>query len=615
MAQNPVRIPITATNKTAQAFAQVNKGLKSMGSFAGQTAMKIGKIGVAFATLGVATATVMTKSSMQTIDALAKTADQLGINTEALGGLQHAANLAGVENKTFEKSLQNLAIGVSDAANNTGVAKDAFLELGISAAALEKLPLDQQMLVVADAMKNVKSQTDKVRIAADLFGARGVAMLNMISGGSGDLREMAAEAEHLGITMSRVDAAQIELANDAVSRATGVFTGLGNQLSTAFSPIITQLSTDFYQAALDTEGFGNIGKDVAGWVVRSFGNVMDIVQRVSLAMLEMKLVALNVKNALQNVFEPTAAAAEYAKQERAMNQMLIAGKIGFGEFSRWQIENQKKVRDGTFMINGDIKKGAAETQDEIAKLMEKMTALTSAELPSDRIEAFYQRAIAASAAAGQVIADNAPGKVLLGDMDANGAAVLEKLTFNQEQQIEGQKRLAAFNQKSGVAQTSQVIGELANQFSAISSNNKKLFAVNKAFQIAQAIMQTYSAATLALASYPPPLGFVMAAGAVASGLGQVAQIKAQSFEGGGFTGPGARAGGIDQKGGFAAILHPNESIVDHTKGQSGGVTIVNNIDASGAGPDVEQKIRMAMEQTSSATIAQIQSLMQRRRFV
>jgi len=200
-------------------------------------------------------------------------------------------------------------------------------------------------------------------------------------------------------------------------------------------------------------------------------------------------------------------------------------------------------------------------------------------------------------------------------LDTNGPAILERLTFNQEQQIEGQKRLAAFNQKSGVAQTSQVVGELANQFSAIASNNKKLFAVNKAFQIGQAIMQTYSAATLALASYPPPLGFVMAAGAVANGLGQVAQIRSQSFEGGGFTGRGARAGGIDQKGGFAAILHPNESVIDHTKGQSGGVTIVNNIDASGAGPEVEEKIRMAMEQTSAATIAQIQSLMQRRRFV
>ena len=40
-----------------------------------------------------------------------------------------------------------------------------------------------------------------------------------------------------------------------------------------------------------------------------------------------------------------------------------------------------------------------------------------------------------------------------------------------------------------------------------------------------------------------------------------------SFSGGGYTGKGIRAGGIDGRGGFPAILHPNETVIDHTKGQ------------------------------------------------
>ena len=59
----------------------------------------------------------------------------------------------------------------------------------------------------------------------------------------------------------------------------------------------------------------------------------------------------------------------------------------------------------------------------------------------------------------------------------------------------------------------------------------------------------------------------MAGAQVAAGLGQVAQIRAQSFEGGGFTGRGARAGGLDGKGGQMHMLHPNETVIDHTKGQ------------------------------------------------
>ena len=47
-----------------------------------------------------------------------------------------------------------------------------------------------------------------------------------------------------------------------------------------------------------------------------------------------------------------------------------------------------------------------------------------------------------------------------------------------------------------------------------------------------------------------------------------------SFDGGGSTGSGARSGGVDGKGGFPAILHPNETVIDHTKGQSTG-TVIN----------------------------------------
>jgi hypothetical protein len=39
------------------------------------------------------------------------------------------------------------------------------------------------------------------------------------------------------------------------------------------------------------------------------------------------------------------------------------------------------------------------------------------------------------------------------------------------------------------------------------------------------------------------------------------------FDGGGYTGKGIRAGGLDGKGGFMAMVHPNETVIDHTKGQ------------------------------------------------
>jgi len=53
---------------------------------------------------------------------------------------------------------------------------------------------------------------------------------------------------------------------------------------------------------------------------------------------------------------------------------------------------------------------------------------------------------------------------------------------------------------------------------------------------------------------------------------------ASSFEGGGYTGSGARTGGLDGRGGFISMMHPQERVYDETRGQGrnqGGV--VNNI--------------------------------------
>jgi hypothetical protein len=69
-----------------------------------------------------------------------------------------------------------------------------------------------------------------------------------------------------------------------------------------------------------------------------------------------------------------------------------------------------------------------------------------------------------------------------------------------------------------------------------------------------------------------------------------------SFDGGGSTGIGSRSGGIDGKGGFPAILHPNETVIDHTKGQSvssGGTSI--SIDARGAQQGVAEQIAAQMQ--------------------
>lgn len=69
--------------------------------------------------------------------------------------------------------------------------------------------------------------------------------------------------------------------------------------------------------------------------------------------------------------------------------------------------------------------------------------------------------------------------------------------------------------------------------------------------------------------------FSSSAGGSAGGAGLLSSITGSigsmfSFDGGGYTGDGTRSGGLDGKGGFMAVVHPNEQIIDYTKPQAAG---------------------------------------------
>jgi tape measure domain-containing protein len=67
--------------------------------------------------------------------------------------------------------------------------------------------------------------------------------------------------------------------------------------------------------------------------------------------------------------------------------------------------------------------------------------------------------------------------------------------------------------------------------SQVAQHNKTAFRANKALLIAEAIMNTYTGATKALASFPPPFNFIAAAAVVGAGFANVAAIRSQQYTG------------------------------------------------------------------------------------
>ena len=83
----------------------------------------------------------------------------------------------------------------------------------------------------------------------------------------------------------------------------------------------------------------------------------------------------------------------------------------------------------------------------------------------------------------------------------------------------------------------------------------------------------------------------------------------RSFDGGGFTGSGSRSGGVDGRGGFPAIVHPNETVIDHTRGQTmgGGSVVINqtiNV-STGVQQTVRTEIKQLMPQIAESAKAAV----------
>lgn len=209
---------------------------------------------MAGAYVGLRAVTRAVRDQMEFIDSVAKTSDQLGIQTEALTAFTYAAKFAGLSSDELNKGLGQMVRRVSDAAQGTGTAVSALAEMGINAKLLAQVPVHEQFLQIADSMRQFANAGDRVRLSYDLFGRGGIKMLNILDSGRDGLIEMAREADNLGATFTRIDAGQVEIANDAIERMHELFRGTAKTLAIQLSPMIEWASKSITDWASSGEG-------------------------------------------------------------------------------------------------------------------------------------------------------------------------------------------------------------------------------------------------------------------------------------------------------------------------------------------------------------------------
>jgi hypothetical protein len=183
--------------------------------------------------------------SLSAADAIGKTADKIGVGVEALQELRFAAKASGVEQQTLDMALQRFTRRAAEAAQGTGEAKDALAQMGIALRDQSgNLRSSEDLLGdVADAFARIEDPAERVRLAFKLFDSEGVALVNLLRGGSSALEEMRERARDLGIVLDEHLVRDAERARTELDTLSQVISANLTHAALEAAPVIADLSS------------------------------------------------------------------------------------------------------------------------------------------------------------------------------------------------------------------------------------------------------------------------------------------------------------------------------------------------------------------------------------
>lgn len=178
-------------------------------------------------------------------DDVAKTSAKIGITSQALQELRYAGERSGISTQKLDSSMERFVKRLGEARQGSGAAAKAYEQLGLDANQLAQLTPTQALAEVADAMGNVENHTDRVALMAKFFGREGVAMINMLNGGSEGLNQFARDARNVGYVLGNQAPGHAEEFKDALLDAQSSLQGMKNTIGAELMPAVTDLMRQF----------------------------------------------------------------------------------------------------------------------------------------------------------------------------------------------------------------------------------------------------------------------------------------------------------------------------------------------------------------------------------
>jgi len=597
----------------------VNNALKQVGKTAKTTFSGIGKVAkkatqgiknlgksifslkglIAGAGLGLLTKKIvdLTLAQAELQDETIKSSRALGVQVEELSSLRRSAQLGGASVATMDAGLRRLSKNIADSVKGIGDGVDVFRDYNIELTDADgNLRKTTDVLNdVADAFQRTEDGTLKSARAQLLFGKSGVNLINTLNGGSEALREQRKEAERLGIIFSSEAAKDAEKFNDAVL-------DLGNALSGAFretledilprlTPLIKELTTDIAD---------NIGS------IKEFGT--SLFNAFDSALPAIKNVGIEIKNTTKWWLDFITEIGETSRIGRITDLSVKLAKVTS------ELKEQQEVLDafkGTGFIPPAVQSNVEALKNRVRELKSELTEL---------------RDVSTGGSGGD--SEGSPAV----ERKTQEISELDQLTTDQREKeaqkdLEFQKKQAeeqrAFELKKWsiktefekkkqkqIKATADLEKRLTLQTASLAvSTLKEVFGENKAFAVADIIINTARGIQRSFADLPFPFNGIQAGLIGATGAAQLAKVNGAKFADGGFV-QGAGSGRSDSinaqlsDGEFvinAQSTNDNREILEAiNSGQNVAPNINVNITA-GAGTDLDSLAQTVTNAVQRAT--------------
>lgn len=561
------------------------KGLSSSSVMVAHDMVELAEKAIA---AGKALAEFLLGSSMENIDSQAKLARNIGSSIDGLRALQLYAKDAGISAEGLANATAKLnqTIGQGLAGNDKAVA--ALNSLYLSGQQLQGLDADEKMATLADAVRAAGLSTEQTLVALKDLGIKGgTELVDAMRMGGDAIRSARKEVEQYGLSLSDVDAAKVEAANDSWDRVKLSIEAVQNRIAITLAPILKALADKFNNVAKETHGFQTVADTAISSVITGVKIAANAIQLIRIGFKGAELAAAAIGSAIMgivNVVVQLGATILDAVTVPLNGWIMLANEFGAN------IKEIGSAVGSNFAMGMHAATDAVEAN--VAQVYTELSELVSQPLPSTAIDDFISKAQAAAQAQAAAATAAQPGNsavdtFLAGEGDRAAAFQLEideNAAFDQMRldAMQGfQDRMAAI-QSTGNASAASLSAAIKKQqvtdvttmasqvLSAYSGHSKKMFEANKALNIGMAIMNTFKGVSESLATYPMPLAAVMAALHLAMGLANVANIRSQQF--------GSTSGGGGSSGAGAAATAAAASSASEAPGKSGSTLMVQGID-------------------------------------